>query len=195
MTHAVEAVAAAKAALRRRIRDHRRALAPDQRDRECAAANTALLALWDACGRPPLAAYAALPDELSLDATLAAHWRLGLPVWLPRVAAPGRLAWCAVTATTPLIVGAYGIREPAGPAAALPAAAMLVVPGVAFTRAGHRLGQGGGFYDRLLPTHPGPCLGVGFTCQLVETLPVEDHDITLRRLIIAGTLHQPGVQA
>lgn len=54
----------------------------------------------------------------------------------------------------------------------------ILVPGVAFTRDGQRLGRGGGYYDRLL-AEGGPAIrriGVCFECQLVEALPHEAHD-------------------
>jgi 5-formyltetrahydrofolate cyclo-ligase len=58
---------------------------------------------------------------------------------------------------------------------------VVIVPGTAFTAAGDRLGQGGGWYDRFLARVRPDCvtIGVGFAPQLVSELPVEDHDIRL----------------
>jgi len=58
---------------------------------------------------------------------------------------------------------------------------VVVVPGVAFTPAGARLGQGGGWYDRFLAEVRPDCtlIGVGFDPQLVDALPTEAHDISL----------------
>jgi 5-formyltetrahydrofolate cyclo-ligase len=55
---------------------------------------------------------------------------------------------------------------------------VVVVPGLAFTPGGHRLGQGGGWYDRFLARTRPDCLtiGVGFGVQIVTALPVEAHD-------------------
>ncbi|MEI9894979.1 MAG: 5-formyltetrahydrofolate cyclo-ligase [Chthoniobacter sp.] len=54
----------------------------------------------------------------------------------------------------------------------------ILVPGLAFTRQGERLGRGGGFYDRYLALLPGTTrkIGVCFALQLVEALPTEPHD-------------------
>ncbi len=55
---------------------------------------------------------------------------------------------------------------------------MAVVPGLAFTRDGGRLGQGGGHYDRFLPRLRSDCVTIGacFVEQLVDELPTEPHD-------------------
>lgn len=62
---------------------------------------------------------------------------------------------------------------------------VVVVPGVAFTSAGDRLGQGGGWYDRYLARVRPECvtIGVAFAEQIVDALPVEPHDIRLDHVI------------
>jgi 5-formyltetrahydrofolate cyclo-ligase len=71
---------------------------------------------------------------------------------------------------------------------------LLLIPGLAFTRSGGRLGRGGGFYDRfLIGTHPCAIkMGVCFHVQLAEALPLEAHDhevdwvVTEREVVRAG---------
>ena len=57
----------------------------------------------------------------------------------------------------------------------------VIVPGLAFTRAGDRLGQGGGWYDRFLAGVDPSCatVGVAFAPQIVDDLPTEPHDVRL----------------
>ena len=64
---------------------------------------------------------------------------------------------------------------------------VVIVPGVAFTAAGDRLGQGGGWYDRfLMRLRPeAVTIGVAFTPQIVHSLPVEPHDIQVDKVITA----------
>lgn len=58
---------------------------------------------------------------------------------------------------------------------------LVLVPGLAFTRDGARLGRGGGFFDRFLPHRAALAgkIGVGFDFQIVESLPLETHDVKL----------------
>ena len=78
--------------------------------------------------------------------------------------------------------GAFGIMEPVETTPIEPSEIdVMVVPGVAFTRDGKRLGRGKGFYDKYL-SHRGfraYTIGVCYHCQLVGFLPTEPHDKTL----------------
>lgn len=62
---------------------------------------------------------------------------------------------------------------------------LIVVPGLAFTRSGLRLGRGGGYYDRLLAQLSPRCMKIGvcFETQIVPELPIEPHDIRLDAVI------------
>ena len=62
---------------------------------------------------------------------------------------------------------------------------LVLVPGVAFSRGGHRLGRGGGFYDRLLTGRAKNAskLGICFALQLLESIPIEPHDAVLDAVI------------
>lgn len=62
---------------------------------------------------------------------------------------------------------------------------VVIVPGLAFTAAGDRLGQGGGWYDRFLAEVRDDCIAVGvcFVEQIVESLPVEPHDVAVDHVV------------
>ena len=64
---------------------------------------------------------------------------------------------------------------------------VVVVPGVAFTVDGHRLGQGGGWYDRFLADvgDETVTIGVCFAEQVVSAVPQEPHDILVHHVISA----------
>ena len=98
----------------------------------------------------------------------------------PRVM-EGRLDLFRVASLHELAPGAFGVREPRADLACAVAPDtldLILVPGVAFTRSGERLGRGGGFYDRLLATLPAHTIKIGtcFDAQILTELPVEPHD-------------------
>ena len=119
------------------------------------------------------------PDTEPLAARLAVE---GKRLLVPRVEG-GRLV--VVAAEGPMAVSAFGVSEPQGPAIEPSEIDFVVVPGLAFTPDGRRLGYGGGFYDRFLPTVAAPNAGVCFTEQLLDEIPTEPHDIRVQRVISA----------
>ena len=61
---------------------------------------------------------------------------------------------------------------------------LIIVPGVAFDHQGNRMGRGRGFYDRLLKSTPMAFkVGVAYNFQLLDTIPVEDHDVKMDYVI------------
>ncbi|WP_078545660.1 5-formyltetrahydrofolate cyclo-ligase [Litchfieldia alkalitelluris] len=60
---------------------------------------------------------------------------------------------------------------------------LLFVPGLAFTKSGYRLGQGGGYYDRYLIDFQGKTVSLAFSISIVEELPIESFDIPVQQII------------
>ncbi|TLG77075.1 5-formyltetrahydrofolate cyclo-ligase [Culicoidibacter larvae] len=79
-------------------------------------------------------------------------------------------------------VGFFGQREPHLLQAAV-TPDVVVVPLLAFTESGYRLGYGGGYYDRYLADVKLPTIGVAFDVQKVEELPIESFDVAIDRII------------
>jgi len=86
------------------------------------------------------------------------------------------LVWCAATGRLAAVPEAD--IDPTWPD-------VVVVPGLAFTTDGDRLGQGGGWYDRFLSQVRSDCtsIGVCFTEQIVDALPVEAHDVVVDHVV------------
>ncbi len=77
-----------------------------------------------------------------------------------------------------IITGAYDIRESRSEEILEPGEGTLIImPGAVFTPWKDRIGYGGGFYDKFLDEHP-QCrtIAVGYDLQIVDELPVEEHD-------------------
>ncbi len=130
--------------------------------------------------RAVVAGYSTMRDEADAGPLLAALASRGHALCLPVVEAPaaalGFRQWAPGDALVP---GYQGIGEPAaGAAVAHPD--VVLVPLLAFDRGGHRLGYGGGFYDRTLARlrEAGSVLAIGiaFSAQQVDRLPGADHD-------------------
>ena len=60
---------------------------------------------------------------------------------------------------------------------------LLLVPGLAFTKKGYRIGFGGGYYDRFLLSYPGKTVSLAFDFQLIEEFLVEAHDVPVAKII------------
>jgi 5-formyltetrahydrofolate cyclo-ligase len=94
------------------------------------------------------------------------------------------IAWCAGRGTRVVVPEEH--PDPSG-------VDVVIVPGVAFTPGGARLGQGGGWYDRFLAAVRPDCtsIGVGFEEQVVDALPTEAHDIALDLVVTESGLVDP----
>ena len=79
----------------------------------------------------------------------------------------------------PFIKNALNILEPENPIK-IKEVDVFLVPGVAFTASGKRLGRGGGYYDKLLSKYPDTLkIGITFNERIMQDLPTESHDISM----------------
>jgi 5-formyltetrahydrofolate cyclo-ligase len=60
---------------------------------------------------------------------------------------------------------------------------IILVPGLAFSPSGERLGRGRGHYDKYLTHFKGIKIGIGFSVQILEELPTEEHDVKLDYIV------------
>ena len=178
----MECVADIKRKLRRRIRAARRALSVDARAEASLVVQEKVAALDEMADVAAVMVYAASPEELSLDRIALQLSDEGITLGYPRVEGPYEMSirWVDPHDPESFVEGSFGIREPVAHSPFVDPSLIdvVLVPGLAFTRDGRRMGYGGGFYDNLLPKLREDCVRVGvcFDEQLVDDLPCEDRD-------------------
>lgn len=131
-------------------------------------------------------AYWPMPHEVDLR-KLMKGW--GDKKWVLPAIENGILVLKCFEGEESLIVSKhFGILEPSGEAVNnFDEIDLVLVPGVAFDQDGGRLGHGKGYYDNFLPKLKNALkIGVGFSYQLVDKAPCEEHDYRLDGVVIAG---------
>ena len=126
--------------------------------------------------------YHSLPDELPTLGMLSS-WSKTKKIYLPRVVAD--TLEIGLYTKEELQQGAFGITEPSHsvPPAEIRHIDMAIVPGTAFDCLGNRIGRGKGYYDRLLKCLDTYAIGVCYDFALLDTLPADDHDIRMQRVV------------
>jgi 5-formyltetrahydrofolate cyclo-ligase len=173
-----------KAAWRREMRALLRSLPPSERAEKSGAICRAMVACPPYQKASVVALFAAMATEPDLSALIN---DVAKTFAFPRIEGE-EVAFYAPWPAGRWSLGWRGVREPdPGHSVAIPVEEidLILVPGLAFTPHGHRLGRGGGYYDRLLARLPAgvPRIGVAFAAQVVERLPIEPHDATIDSLL------------
>lgn len=118
-------------------------------------------------------------------------WSEGKSVAIPKCIPDGRkMKFYIFTSYEQTEVVYYGLQEPVVSQTEHVESSQIdtiVVPGLAFSGDGKRLGFGGGYYDRYLSNYEGNILSLVYDCQLEEHIPIEEHDIMIPKII---TEHQ-----
>jgi len=186
-------IAAQKQALRRVMVERILALDPKDRGRLDADLTRRLPGLpgFEAAGTV-LLYVSAFPEEIATGPALRQVLSSGRRLVCPRVDRRAhRLRLYQVDdPESDLVRGSMGIPEPGRHLTEVAPVEVdwALVPGLAFDDRGFRLGRGGGYYDRLLPTlRPDvPRWALAYDCQGVTSLPTEPHDQPLDGIISPG---------
>jgi 5-formyltetrahydrofolate cyclo-ligase len=171
-----------KAAIRREMRRRRRALsALDVASAEApVAAQIERLEAFRAS--TAVIAYLATDNEVPTGAILSRAVAAGKRLYLPRLVGD-TLCFTSYEPGAPLRAGAHGIPEPTGDAIDRTdlAAAIAIIPLLAWDASGARLGRGGGHYDRAVTgaVRPTCLVGLGYAFQQCEALPRDPWDLQL----------------
>ena len=150
---------------------------------------------FDVFRRAPIVlTYVSFGAEVDTRALIEELLDEGRRVAVPRVdRAAHKMAFHEIESLEGLVPGTMGILEPPGDTPALTVPEMVrtacLVPGLVFDGAGHRVGYGGGYYDRFLAFYPGNKIGLARVTQLSSNpLPVGEHDVPVDFLVSEGTV-------
>ena len=174
-----------KKALRTFIRKKERTLDPTYKAESSEAICRHLLALDEYKSAKIVFAFAGTEKEIDTSLFMNETIAAGKTLILPRCAAEHAIDLCVVRSMDDLEAGAYGILEPKKNCALVTAADIdfAVVPCLSFDRKGRRLGQGGGYYDRLLPQLHCPTVLICREQLMSPDVPVEEHDMRCTMLV------------
>ena len=127
-------------------------------------------------------------DTLGIIEALCAQ---GRNVLVPAMAPGRKLLWCRIEHLDELAPARFGLLEPPPERRRLlepPEGALCLTPGAAFNAQGHRIGYGGGYYDRFLPTLKGVAAGLFFEGQRAEFAP-ELHDAPVDLVVTEAAVY------
>ena len=187
-----------KAEIRREMKARRRGLAADEKAAADAVVCEKLKARRDIGemidpfdSGSSLAVYLASPDEINIDPYIEYVLHMDVEVVAPRWNGETyELAKLKGLDEKDLRRGPMGIREPVDADIVEPKNVYAwIIPGLAFTRGGKRLGYGGGWYDRFLASAAEGAIkiGVAYSFQIVDDLPTKPHDIMLADIVEGET--------
>ena len=173
-----------KSDIRNLMRTRRREVDPEEREEASAAVCAAVWARADVqaavVAKHPFAVYLANDDEIDLAPLVERLWAADVTVAVPYWhAESGTYRLAIYTNASTLVEGFHGIMEPAETYDIAPSdIGVWIVPGLAFTRDGRRIGYGGGWYDRYLAAAApdAVALAVAYPFQILDDVPTEPND-------------------
>jgi 5-formyltetrahydrofolate cyclo-ligase len=144
-----------------------------------------VLELPEVAAAGTIAAYYSVGSEPGTHALVFALWKRGSYVVLPVLLEDGDLDWASYEGPGSLVPGPMGLLQPVEPVrgpGTVARADVVLVPALAVDAGGHRLGRGGGSYDRALARVGGqvPTIALIYDTELVPALPTDPHDQRVR---------------
>lgn len=173
-----------KADIRKEMALLRRQMSPEQRHAESASILMQVEAMDSFRDASTVLLYHAMPGEVD-TLPLLERWHDSKRLVLPRIISPDGMMDLRAYDPAHMKEGPMGIIEPSEECTLVSPEEidLALVPGVAFTPDGKRLGHGGGFYDRILPQLHCPTVGLAFSWQIKKDVAAEGHDISVDSVI------------
>ena len=177
-----------KAQLRLEMQNRLVAMSDEQRKDKSRKACRKLVSTPEFQNASTIMLYMSLPHELDTSEAILNAWQMGKTVVVPKVSWQQRhmIPVEINSLETGFASEVSGLRNPImGVPVPFEEIDLVVAPGLAFDRKGQRLGRGGSFYDRFFTNkelHCAKC-GIGFSEQVIESVPAVEHDIPVDFLV------------
>jgi 5-formyltetrahydrofolate cyclo-ligase len=175
-----------KQAVRRRLRDTLAGMSDADRHTKSVSACRFVCGSQEFDAARVVMLYLSTPTEVDTAPIALRCWQDGKQVVVPKVSwDQRRILPVEITSLKDGLTTTGPVREPiTGKPIPLDLIDLVIVPGLGFSTTGFRIGRGMGFYDRFLaqPDFIGRSCGLAFEEQVLETLPVLDHDVPLSML-------------
>jgi len=177
-----------KSAIRKMLSERLAAMTPESRHAKSVVACSLIAHTDEFRTARTIMLFLSMPQEVDTASLALRAWQSEKTVVVPTVSWEQRriLPVEISTLQTNMRVTGLGVREPvAGKPVPIDLIDLVIVPGLGFTPSGHRIGHGMGFYDRFLAQvdFVGVTCGLGFEEQVLDELPVLDHDMPLAMLV------------
>ena len=183
-----------KKTIRHEILAARRALTPAEAAEKSAAIGASVAALPEFAAASAVLTYVASKDnEVDTQPLIARLLEASRPVLVPATLGKGRMVWSRLESLDELAPATFGVLEPRPEYRRdmpPPAGSVVLVPGLAFTKAGWRIGYGGGYFDRFLAEFAGTRIAVAFALQIVPEMPVEAHDVPMHIIVTESHVYR-----
>jgi 5-formyltetrahydrofolate cyclo-ligase len=180
-----------KVALRRQLLTERAHMPAPERSAAGRAIRDAVLSLPETQMAGTVAAYVSVGTEPETRGLVYALWKRGTYVLVPLLLGDNDLDWASYEGPDSLAAAPRGLLEPTEPPrgpAAVTSADLVIVPALAVDRGGHRLGRGGGSYDRALARVGAavPTVALIYDGELLDEVPAGSRDQRVRMVARPG---------
>lgn len=177
-----------KAEMRRKLMDCLLAIPSEQRNERSRKACRNLVSIAEFQGASTIMMFLSLSHEVDTSEAILHAWQLGKAVAVPKISWQQRhmIPVQINSLETGFSTGASGLRNPiAGAPIPFGEIDLVVTPALGYDKKGNRLGRGGSYYDRFFANEElkAARCGFGFAEQLIDSIPVTEHDEPVEILV------------
>ena len=177
-------ISAQKDQLRKEMFELRKSLGAEQRKRASEEVCKQLIHAVEESNLKAVHCFIPMGNEIDVRSFIECCLAQSIIVVCPKTLKKTQLKHLILSDLSSVENGVFGTVYPAGGNEFTKELDLIIVPGLAYDNQGGRLGYGGGYYDSFLATQPNAFkVGVGFQCQLIAEVPMEEHDVRLERFI------------